>query len=282
MIYKPANCRTLNELKDVPQIRLGIQGFSGTGKTWAALTFPNPVVVNIDRGLGAHIGRTDVIEVPLYDASFCKTLDPQYHPTKLKDVIIKWLETEGRKLSPEQTLVFDGNTGLANAYHKWFNINQSLFLTKTGQINDFAEWTVKKTYYGEIMELFKTLQCHVVFLCHEVDLKDKNGVAGPVYSGKVRPLLTGAFGDELVSHFTDWFRAHATDKIVDPKADDIMNKWKMSLADYKKWSDSFPRNTTYSWQTDGDNIFDGKSSSLVNFPKFIPADYASFAKYRRN
>lgn len=283
-MYKPTGCKALNEIQSEQQIRLGLQGYPGVGKTWAALTFPNPVVVNLDRGLGAHQGRSDVIEVPLYDASFCRTIDPQFNPAKLKDVIIKWLETEARKLSPEQTLVFDGNTGLQNAYHKWFEANRMLFLTSGGQVNEFKEWTVKKTYYGEVMELFKTLACHVVFICHEVDQKDKNGPQGPQYSGKVRPLLTGAFGDEIGSHFTDWFRAHAVDKppVWDMvKEEDVKKQWGISKSEYKAWCDAFPRNTIYYWQTESDSIFDAKASSLVGFPRYIPAEYKSFAKYRR-
>ena len=286
MTYIPTGCKTLKESIE-PQIRLLIQGFPGVGKTWGGLTFPNPVVLNLDRGLGAHFGREDVVEVPLYDAKFVRDTmkKPSYQPSDLKDTILRWLETEGTKLSAEQTLVFDGNTGLQNAYHKWYDTNKALFFTQSGQENSFKEWTVKKTYYGEVMEVFKTLRCHVVFLCHEVDLKDKNGPQGPSYSGKIRPLLTGAFGDELGSHFTDVFRAHAVDRPTDfssLKSDDIKKNWGMTIADYQKWCMSFPRNTIYYWQTESDNIFDAKASSLVGFPKFIPANYESFIKYRRS
>lgn len=283
-IYKPSNSRQLSDANAEQQIRLGIQGYPGTGKTWSALSFPNPVVINLDRGLGAHVGRQDVIEIPMYDTTFCKTLDNQYNPSRLKDVLVKWLDVEGRQLTANQTLVIDGNTGVQNAYHKWFQVNQMLFLTKSGTVNDFAEWTVKRTYFGEIMEALKTLRCNVVYLCHEVDQKDKNGVQGPSYSGKVRPLLTGSFGDELASHFTDWFRQHAQDKPVfndTLREEDVRSKWGMSKLEYKAWVDKFPRNTIYYWQTESDNIFDAKASSLVNFPRFIPADFTSFAKFRR-
>lgn len=279
-IYKPTNCHSLDELKVKQQLRVGIQGYPGTGKTWAALTFPNPVVVNLDRGLGAHTGRKDVIEVPLYDSSFCRTINPQFSPPKLKDVIIQWLDTEGRKLTSEQTLVFDGNTGLQNAYHKWFEANKMLFITKSGEVNDFKEWTVKKTYFGEVMELFKSLTCNVVYLCHEVDQKDKNGPMGPSYSGKIRPLLTGAFGDELPSHFTDFFRQLSCEKPQESslKEELIKSSWGITLSEFKKYLSSIPGCTMYYWQTSGDNIFDGKCSSLINCPKFVPANYTTFTK----
>jgi len=283
-MYTPTNCKSLAETTNIPQIRLLVQGYPGTGKTWAALTFPNPVVLNLDRGLGAHTGRKDVIEVPFYDDAFVRSWskDMSYKSSGLKDALIKWLEQEATKLTAEQTLVIDGNTGIQNAYHKWFQVNQARFLTKTGQVNDFAEWTVKKQYYGEIMEIFKTLKCHVVYICHEVDLKDKNGITGPTYSGKIRPLLTGAFGDELASHFTDCFRAHSASVPVDaPKSDVVAKDWNMSVSDYTKWLSSFRQGTMYYWQTMSDNVFDAKASSLVNFPRYIPADFRSFETYRR-
>lgn len=282
-IYTPTNCKSLQDAP-LAQIRLGLQGYPGTGKTWGALSFPNPAVLNLDRGLGAHAGRADVLEVPLYDFGFCKSLDKAYHPSKLKEAFITWLDTEGKKLTNEQTLVIDGCTGLQNAYHRWFKTNESLFLTKQGQVDGFAEWTQKRTYYGEVMETLKTLQCNVVFICHEIDQKDKNGPSGPTYSGKVRPLLTGSFGDELGSHFTDWFRAMSADKPKDYATLDaakIKMEWNMTLAEYKQWCESFPQGTVYYWQTTGDNVFDAKASSMVKFPRYIPADYKSFDKYRR-
>ena len=73
-IYIPPSCRTLSEDTAKQQIRLGIQGFPGSGKDWSILGtpdgkqkgFPNPIVLNLDRGLGAHSQCTNIYEVPLY------------------------------------------------------------------------------------------------------------------------------------------------------------------------------------------------------------------------
>jgi len=250
-MYTPPNCAAIAAEQ---QIRLGLQGYPGTGKTWAALTFPNPVVMNFDRGLGAHIGRKDIIEVPFWNRDFCKTVDLNFKPERMKDAIVKWIEKEGLKIEKGQTLIVDGNTGIQNAYHKWYMNNMSAFLTKEGKVNDFAEWAQKRIFFGEIMELFKALACDIVYICHEADQKDKNGPTGPTYTGKVRPLLSGGFGDELASHFTDWFRQVCVEK--DGKTD-------------------------YLWQTIGDSIFDAKCGSLVQQPKLVPANFNSFKQYAR-
>lgn len=278
-IYKPAGAVSLDMLKDKPQIRLGIQGYGGTGKTWAALTFPNPIVLNLDRGLGAHQGRGDVIEIPFYKKEFAGV------GNELKDKLLIWLEKEGKKLTQAQTLVFDGCTSLQNAYHRWFADNQMSFLTKSGKVDDFAEYQVKKKYFAEIFELFKVLHCNVIFIAHEAAQRDKSTTPGQPgeYTGKIRPLLSGQFNDELLNHMTDWFRQHAGDKpdLTQEIKPATLQAFGMTSSEFKEMCNSFPRNTIYYWQTDSDSTFDGKCSSLVNFPKYLKADYSSFIKHTR-
>ena len=278
-IYVPNGCYSMDKVIEQPQIRLGLQGYGGTGKTWAALTFPNPIVLNLDRGLGAHVGRSDIIEIPFYKPEFCGTLN------QLKDKLMVWLNKEARKLQPNQTLVFDGCTSLQNCYHLWFADNQSSFLTKSNKVDDFAEYQVKKKYFAEIFELFKVLRCHVVFIAHEAAQRDKSTTPGQPgeYTGKIRPLLSGQFNDELLSHMTDWFRQHATDKpdLTQEIKQTTLNAFGMTSNEFKEFCNSLPRTTLYYWELDSNNIFDGKCSSLVNFPKYMPANYSSFMKYAR-
>jgi len=278
-LYKPPGCVSLDTLKERPQIRLGIQGYGGTGKTWSALTFPNPIVLNLDRGLGAHQGRSDVIEIPFYKKEFAG------NGNELKDKLLVWLEKEGMKITSSQTLVFDGCTSLQNAYHRWFADNQFSFLTKSGKVDDFAEYQVKKKYFAEIFELFKKLHCDVIFIAHEAAQRDKSTTPGQPgeYTGKIRPLLSGQFNDEILNHMTDWFRQHASDKpdLTQEIKPTTLAAFGMSSKEFIEMCNSFPRNTTYYWQTDSDSNFDGKCSSLVSFPKFLKADYSSFLKYSR-
>lgn len=278
-LYKPLGSLRLSEVKEIPQLRVGIQGFGGTGKTWSALTFPNPVVLNLDRGLGAHVGRNDVVELPFYRDDFCKTIIPSFKRSDLKDAILKWLQTSGMKMSPEQTLVFDSNTSLQNAYHTWFKEHEyELASTKSGQLDGFVEWKTKKQYYSEVMEYLKAIPCHVVFICHEAE-----ATVGK-HTGKLRPLLTGQFADELMIHFTDFFRQIATEKPTDFSKIEkpTLDNWGMkNIAEFKAMCDTFPRKTIYYWTTEGDAVFDGKCSSLVNYPHFMPANHSSFQQYKR-
>lgn len=276
-MYIPTGSITLDKITDKPQIRLGIQGYGGTGKTYSALTFENIVVWNRDRGLGAHTGRADVIEVPAWNPSFLKSINPNYKTVEdVKDTTQMWLEREATKLEPNQTLVFDGGTALQKDYESWIAKNEPV--TRSGEVDSFAKWRLKIEFFGDIMSIFKTLRCHVIYLCHESEKPDKTGN----YTGKLRPLLTGGFSDQLISHFTDWFRQHASDKLEADKIDDkVLKLWGMNRNEFISMQNTYPRGTMYFWQTEGDAIFDGKCSSLVNFPRFIPSNFLSFQRYMR-
>jgi len=270
-IYIPPNCQRLSDTIQSPQIRLAIQGFGGTGKTHSALTFPNPIVLNLDRGLGAHAGREDVIEVPFYNGKFCK------NQSEIKDKLLQWMETEAKKLTAEQTLVIDSNTQVQNAYHAWYNDNRMNFVTDKGKEDGFAEWKIKKQYFGELLESLKGLQCNVIYICHETEASIGK------HSGKLRPLLTGQFCDELLTYFTDFVRQQVTDKpkdgsVIEPEA---LRQWNMTREQFKDVCSEYPRGSIYYWQLESDSIFDGKCSSLVNYPRFIPANFEYFNKYRR-
>lgn len=281
-LYIPQGCKRLDELTEIPQIRCGIQGAPGTGKTFAALTFPNVIIANLDRGIGAHYGRNDVVQIPFHSMEFCRSVMPNVKYENKKDVLIKWLETEGMKLTPVQTLVWDGLSITDSIFNAWFSANEHQFLTKDSQKDGFAQWNQRIAFYEEVMLLLLNLPCHLVLLAHETEKKEKSGS----YNGNVRPLLNGQYGDKLAGNFTDWFRQKSAEKPnVDKMSsqDEAMlkDKWRMTKSEFKDMLTMFPDTTMYYWQTRGDDIFDGKCSSLVNYPTYVPADYKSFEKYRR-
>lgn len=276
-MYTPIGSISLDKM-ELQQIRLGIQGPPKSGKTHSGLTFPNPVVANTDRGLGAHKGRSDVIEIPFWLDSFVDQWAKRSSissPPNRRDAILNWLSKEGKKLEADQTLIYDGGTGLQNA----FDLQQNLepVYTKSGQIDTFAFWRLKVQYFGEICELFKTLKCHVVYICHETLDRGKDGEL----NGKIRPMLTGQFGDQLASHFTDWFRMHAINKPLDLTKVKTEEDYGMTTSEFKALVDSFETRTMYMWQTIQDNLCNCGTSSLVKQPRYIKADYQTFIKYMR-
>lgn len=285
-LYIPTGCQTLDKVNE-PQQRVGFQGFSGTGKTYAALTWPNPIIINIDRGLGAHFGRSDIVEVPMYRKDFAKKycLGGNYVGiASLREAMYKWIMEEAPKIPENSTLIVDGGTGWQNAYHKWMTDNPTY--SAGGQQNDFVPWRMKIEYFAELFEHFKSLKCNVIYLSHEAERPDKVKPGdAPTYSGKIRPLMTGQFGDQIVSHFTDWFRCHCD---VKPSSLETLDEKKLAFwgfkdkKEFQAMLDSFEGSSYYYWQTRGDSNVECKASSLVNFPHFIPATYSNFRKFLKH
>jgi hypothetical protein len=278
-IYIPPNCNTLESVFE-QQIRLGIQGFPDTGKTWSSLTFPNPIVINLNRGLKAHQGRKDVYEVPFYK---------MYNRKQYKEAYIAWLDKEGSKLTSEQTLITDSLSDLHTAYHIWYRDNEAMIAVspKTGKINEYAEFNFKTQYFEEIGNIFLSLKCHIVLICHEIERADKPTSIGQPgnYTGKIRPLITGQTGDTIIKDYSDWFRAHVAAKPTDYSkiSPESLANWGMkSTEEFKAMSESFVDSSAiFYWQTHGDDLFNAKAGSLINAPKFIPANYQSLTKYMR-
>jgi len=283
-LYKPVGCKYLSESED-NQVRLIIQGPPFAGKTTSALTFPNPVILTYDRKVSAHLHRGDVPLVPFYDPSYVDSVVRRAgtsQPPNRKDALIKFLETEGMKLSHEQTLIMDGCTGIEDGYHQWFKVNEDdLATSKKGEYNKFVQWDLKLKYFKEIWNLFKALRCDVIFICHEQDDRNKDGT----YNGKIRPLLTGQVADTLGKNFTD---ALAQVVISKPQGIEERNrmreKFQVDDATIDMWckaSDPVYR-AIHLWQTQADDMRDCGTSSLVNVPKYILSNYNTFVKYKKN
>lgn len=286
--YLPPGCTTLDKIEFNPQLRIGIQGFPKSGKTFAALTFNNPIVANFDRGLKTHFGRADVIEVPFYSDAFVekyvKRKTPEYvdirngvkkqRPYNRRDALTSWLYTEGVNLERNQTLVLDGNTSIQAAFHAQYWTDPAL--DKDGKIKPYEEYAQKITFYTELAFCLKALKCDVVFICHES--RDRNDQGD--LNGKIRPLLSGAFKDELASHFTDWFRALVYDKPTNKAEITKLSLLLKCSEDYVQQliSESSPKSESlWLWQTESDAIAEC-STSIPNCPKYITSGAATIRR----
>ena len=283
-LYKPKGSIYLSESED-NQVRLGIQGAPFSGKTTAALTFPNPVILTYDRKVSAHLHRDDVPLVPFYNPAFIDTIVKRagtQAPPEKKDALIKWLETEGLKLVHEQTLLVDGCTGIEDSFHTWFTYNEpELATSKKGEYNKFVQWDLKKRYFTEVWNAFKAIQCDIVFICHEQDDRNRDGS----YNGKIKPLLTGQAADKMGANFTDWVRQVVISKPQSPEEiEKVCTKYNTNKAVVTEWCKATPAdyNSIHLWETQGGDIFDGGVSSLLNAPRYILATYETFAKYKKN
>jgi hypothetical protein len=278
-IYKPSGAIDLSEL-GASQIRLGIQGPPFAGKTTAALSFPNPVILSFDKKLNNFTDRKDIITIPFWNDSFIESIIPKVGieaPVNRKDAILKWIYTEGSKLTTIQTLIIDGSSFIEEAYHSWYRFNEDeLSIARNG----YVEWNLKKSFFEELFNAFKTISCNLVYITHEVQDRDDKGRL----NGKLRPLLAGQAGDKMAGNFTDWFRMKTGDKPTNNESrKKIIETCGIDEITLDEWITSVPKDymSIHLFQTQGDEMFNGGSSSLFNPPKYILANYSVFNKYKR-
>lgn len=260
----------LKDTTSMPQIMLGIQGPPCSGKTWAATSFPNPIVADFDRGTSALRGR-DIRVVPFYDEKYVteilkaskKAFTIEGIPSvaiNRRDAFRKWLtEYAAKELKASDTLIIDSWTSLMNAFDLMTEAEPAY--TKQGNIDEFAFWRRKIMWSTDVIEQLKGLTCNVVVNFHEVQMRDKTT---GVLLDKVQPLMEGKFVAELKVHFSDFFRQHALAKInLAGKPTEVNGK---PIAE-----------DGWYWQVKSDANFDAKCRVPGLVDKMYPADYKLFA-----
>lgn len=243
------------KIADIPRIILGIMGGSGTGKTTAALTFPNPVVIDIDNNLIAHKKREDIQVLPFWDYDWIYSWN-KYNknevPYPIRDAVPEWLKTEGRKLTSDQTLILDSWTSYQDAFDKQSAPEIEPVYTKgTTSINDFAFWDKKIDFSLEVILALKALKCHVVVTFHE---QDKVTEVNTKLLMKTEPLMQGKFPKKLGLYFTDFFQAVVEDEMKDGKA---------------------TGKSTYLWRTHSTPQVSCLKTRMFDCAPLIPAHYSS-------
>lgn len=260
-MFNPPNSVNMKDIS-VPQIFLGIQGASGTGKTFAAATFPNPIFMDLDKGLTVFTGR-DLVSIPFWDDKYCvETLKFSQDRTKgvvnKRDGIKKWLREVAINMEPNQTLVLDSWTSLQICFDRQTDLEP--VYTKKGEIDEFAFWQRKIDFSQDIYEYLKALRCHVVVLFHELCQRDPN--SGQLVD-KIQPLMQGKFLASIQVPFSDFFRQHVFTRVNEKG---VLQKVEgKEIVGEREWF----------WQIKSDATVNLKSR--MNRPeKFIPATYESF------
>lgn len=280
MAYQSPFAKALDEEQ---QLRILIIGAPGAGKTYGSLTFSTGeegscAVVNYDKGLGAHVGRKDVVEFPFWSKEFWKNFNPNYQHLAYK----KFLETEALKFEAQQVLVNDAWTGVQNAIDDYLKATK--VVTKSGHEDTLAFWGRKIEESKAVVKALNALKCNVIVTAHETVERDKEGDL----TGKLKPLQQGQFADQLAGYFTDVFRMHGVSM---PQTEEVWNK--IPLVNYGAKNISHLKEIFQSaldkgkhavtcrfWQTKTDDVMNCKTC-LVDAPARIPARAEEYAKYQR-
>src|SRR5512139_265866 len=179
--------------------RVGIQGRPKTGKTWSALTFPNPFILDIDNNIPRnHPAFKNVRTAPFCNVEWIRTNFPKANGVK-HIAIAQWLMAEGNKFGVDQTLILDSVTFLGNYFDAYYQ--EHPIYSGKGVEDKFAPWRYKVKYFTDLHDLIRGLTCNFIAIIHETNEYDDEGtVIG------IKPLLTGQFGDQIAGHYCEWFR----------------------------------------------------------------------------
>lgn len=181
----------------IPQIRLGLLGKPGTGKTTAALKFPNPLILDKDRKCPAGVKA-----VPFYDPAFeLKHADKDLARSGVRSAVINWLNRS--KIPADYTLILDSYTMWMNDFDRWADKVAPVvfFSKKKNEVDGFAIHNERINMGVEIFHTLKSLPNNFIVNFHEQVERDDKGV--PV---GIRALIKGQFGDQVGAHVTMLFR----------------------------------------------------------------------------
>ena len=187
----------------VPQIRLGVIGAPGTGKTTFAMTFPNVLVLDFDGKLPPGTRA-----VPFYNQKWLKEQKSWMRPSSVnfadRDALAYFLRNEAPRLSPDTTLVVDSWTSIMNRLDMWHEaVKHTLFYSeKKKEVDGFAVHADRITFAVEIFNLFKNLPCNLIITMHEQIERNEDGLP----TGSIKPLMKGQFADQMAAHLTGFFR----------------------------------------------------------------------------
>lgn len=202
-----------------PKIKLGLQGDSGTGKTFAALSFPNPIVADFDENLSRFADRQLPV-ISFVSAEFMeKFAEGKFKAKKsfpedthnVKDAFIQFIYNDARKIDPEQTLIIDSWSSIMDHVNNWYCAHPVMVRKEDGTYAEdgrkmYAEY---KDFATIAFTGIKALKCNVVVTFHEHKMRDK--ITGNLIDDKIAPLMEGSYKDQIKKHFTEFFRCVQVD-----------------------------------------------------------------------
>lgn len=240
--------------------KLALQGAPGTGKTTSAATFPAPLYwLSWDGN-----SPPGACEYPFYNLEWCEQQCHKHSITHCaetpgtinrRDLFRKFLRVNIPQFPVNSTVILDSWTALQVEFDS--QTEPQAAVTKNATQTFFMQ---KLKYATDIMNLLHSVPGNLIVILHESPDRDNEGNL----NGKVRPLMSGQFGDRFPLFFTDWYR-----QVVIEDKDPVSRI-------VRKDANGNPI-VRYMWQVQPDHI----SGTRVSYPvsiKYIDANYQSLLK----
>jgi len=180
-----------------------VYGRSGVGKTWGALTFPRPVMMDFDKGIATHSNPDFIklygkIEVE-YEQFTERSVDQHKIPTAHNafDDACRYFD---RWMTPAKrgefdTWIIDSGTSLSEfAQFKAVILMGKMRLSKTHQealhegliVPKIQDYASERSLVEQFVDMLRDSNKNLVFICHEKELINDAGTVTAIV-----PLLTG-------------------------------------------------------------------------------------------
>lgn len=173
-----------------------LAGTAFSGKTTAALSFPDPLVLDFDN----KMPRAGVQSIPFYKDSFVETLVRRTNPAvsvNRRDALQIWLNQHNGRLS-KYTIILDSLTALEVAFHQ-----QTFEVEEKWGVNGGLYFGAKLNYFQSICALLAATGARVIINCHltPVYMRDPNSGID-VSTGKHKAALAGSAAEKLPTFCT--------------------------------------------------------------------------------
>lgn len=247
-----------------PQVRLMLVGPPKSGKTYAATTFPNPLIVDFDNGLtSAELRAKKLATLPFYDEAWLRTQYKQLHPSatsplKPASAFVTFLNSrELMAMDLGDTLVLDSLSTLSDAVK--FELTPQIPVGKDGKDDGYWYWRNWSNWFAALCTKIKSLRCNVVLIAHEQEIRDSE--TGRVNAFKY--ILQGQeFSPRLPQFFTDIYRQ--TKEVKEVPGTAAGDKLAKRVTE------------TYLWQIKSSPQFMCETRMKTD-RQFVPANYSSFS-----
>lgn len=200
-------------------LQILIYGRSKVGKTWGALTFPRPCVMDFDRGIATsnhpefikQYGKRDILYHQFYDTKRDKGGVPLNHnalddASRFFDEMMKpenvdrfdtWVVDTGTTLSEasmNKAIILLGGGGFYGITSKTHTEAKKHGLV-VPKIQDYGS---ERSMVEQFVQMVKDSGKHFIFICHEKERSDK---AGNLID--ICPLLTGKGVEAVMLKFDE-------------------------------------------------------------------------------
>lgn len=195
---------------EVTNLRVLLIGYPHAGKTFAALSFPDPYVIDFDNKLPLNTAN-----FPFHNEEWVRTTFPQQDHRmgcNRRDAFLSFLRSQMNNYTGH-TLILDSWTLCMATYSAWARQNPGQFMSKEGNVDPRKIFLDKLEYSVEVVTLLSGHKGHVVVTAHASPERDEKGkVTGtfrPFTTGQFRDIMSGFFNTALlVQYKQEWERTY--------------------------------------------------------------------------